>query len=85
LYIKLILKECRLRVLENRILGRIFEFKWDEKRKWRVLHNEELHSFYHSSNIVNVIKPRRLRWAGLVARMEEYLNAFNILTGKKRP
>ena len=52
------------------------------------LHNEELHGLYRSSNIVNVIKSRRLRWAGRVARMEEGRSAFKILIGKpteKRP
>ena len=45
-------------------------------------HNEEPHSLYRSSNIVWVIKSRRLSWAGHVARMEEGSNAFKILTGK---
>ena len=48
----------------------------------------ELHSLYHSPNIVRVIKCRRLRWAGHVARMEEGRSTFKILTGKptgKRP
>ena len=52
------------------------------------LHNEELHSLYPSPNIIRVIKPRRLRWAGHIARMEEGKSAFKILTGKptgKRP
>ena len=52
------------------------------------LFNEELHSLYRSPNIVRVIKSRRLRWAGHVARMEEGRSAFKILTGKptgKRP
>ena len=51
-------------------------------------YNEELHSLYRSSNIVRVIKSRKLRWAGHVARMEEGRSAFKILTGKptgKRP
>ena len=48
----------------------------------RRFHNEELHSFYRSPNIVRVIKSRRLRWAGLVARMEEGRSAFKMLTGK---
>ena len=52
----------------------------------RRLHNDELHSLYGSPNIVRVIKSRRLRWAGHVARMEEG-SAFKILTatpaGKK--
>jgi hypothetical protein len=52
------------------------------------LHNEELHSLYRSPNIVRVIKSRRLRWAGHVARMEESRSAFKMLTGtpaRKRP
>ena len=46
-----------------------------------MLHNEELHSLYRSPNIVLVIKSRRLRWAGHVARIEEGRSAFKILTG----
>ena len=45
------------------------------------LYNEELHSLYRSTNIVRVIKSRRLRWAGHVARMEEGRSAFKLLTG----
>ena len=55
---------------------------------WRRLHNEELHSLYRSPNIVRMIKSRRLRWAGHVARMKEPRSAFKILTGTstgKRP
>ena len=70
-----------LRVLENRILRRIFGHKRDEKGEWRGLHNDELHSLYRSSNIAKVIKSRRLRWVGHVARMEEGRSAFKILTG----
>jgi hypothetical protein len=75
-------EECRLRVFKNRILRRIFGLKRDESGEWRRLHNEELHSLYRSPNIVRVIKYRRLRWAGLVARMEEGRSAFKILTDK---
>ena len=75
-------EECRLRVFENRIPRRIFGPKRDENGEWRRLHNEELHSFYRSPNIVRVIKSRRLRWTGPVARMEEGRSAFKILTGK---
>ena len=45
------------------------------------LHNEELHSLYPSPNTVRMIKSMRLRWAALVARIEEGRNAFKILTG----
>ena len=71
-----------------RILRRIFGPKRDENGEWRRLHNEELHSLYRSPNIVRVVKSRRLRWAGHVARMEEVRRALKILTGKptgKRP
>ena len=81
-------EESRLRVFENRVLRRIFGPKRDENGEWRRLHNEELRSLYRSPNIVTVIKSRRLRWAGHVARMEEGKSAFKILTGKptgKRP
>ena len=47
--------------------------------EWRRLHNGEVHSLYRSSNIVRVIKSRRLRWAGHVARREEGRSAFKIL------
>ena len=81
-------EESRLRVFENRILRRIFGPKRDENVEWRRLHNEELHSLYRSPNIVRVIKSRRLRWTGHVARIEERRSAFKMLTGKstgKRP
>ena len=81
-------EECRLKVFENRILRRIFWPKRNENGEWRRLHNEELHSLYRSPNIVRVIKSRRLRWAGHVARMEEGRSSFKILTGEptgKRP
>ena len=60
----------------------------DANGEWRGLHNAELHSFYCSPNIVRVIKSRRLRWAGHVARMEEGRTGFRILKGTptgKRP
>ena len=71
-------EECRLRVFENRILRRIFGPERDENREWRGLHNEKLHSLYRSPNIVRLIKSRRLRWAGHIARMEEGRSAFLI-------
>ena len=66
----------------------IFGPKRDENGEWRGLHNEELHSLYSSRNIIRVIKSRRFRWAGYVARMEQGRSGFKILTGKptgKRP
>ena len=75
-------EECRLRVFENRIMRLISRAKRDENEEWRRLHNEELHSLYRSPDIVTVIKTRRLRWAGHVARMEEGRSSFTILTGK---
>jgi hypothetical protein len=50
---------------------RIFGPKREEDGSWRKLHNDELHSLYSSPHIVRVIKSRRMRWAGHVARMGE--------------
>jgi hypothetical protein len=55
----------------SRVLGRIYAPKRDKVMgDWRKLHNEELHNFYSSPNIIRRIKSRRMRWAGHVARME---------------
>jgi hypothetical protein len=55
-------------VLENRVLRRIFGPKRDDVAgDWRKLHNDELHNFYSSPNIIRMIKSRRMRWAGHVA------------------
>ena len=64
------LEERKLRVFENMVLRRIFGLRRDEVTgDWRRLHNEELNDLYSSPNIVQVIKPRRMRWAGHVACM----------------
>ena len=53
-------EKCRLKVFENRVLRRIFEFKRDKVTgEWRRLHNEELNVMYSSPNIIRVIKSRR--------------------------
>jgi hypothetical protein len=63
-------EERRLRVLENRVLRRIFGRKKDEVTgEWRKLQNEELNDLYFSPNIVRVIKSGRIGWAGHVACM----------------
>jgi hypothetical protein len=49
---------------------------------WRKLHNEELHGLYSSPSIVRVIRARRMRWAGHVARIGEVRGAYNILVGR---
>jgi hypothetical protein len=50
--------------------------------KWRRLHNEELNDLYSSPNIIQVIKSRRMRWAGHVARIGEKRGAYRILVGR---
>jgi hypothetical protein len=76
-------EEHRLRVFENRVLRKIFGPKRDEVTgDWRKLHNERLHSLYSSPSIIRVIKARRMRWAGHVARMVEVRGAYNILVAR---
>ena len=59
-----------MRVFENKVLSRIYGPRRDEvTAEWRRLHNEEINVLYCSPNIVRVIKWRRMRWAGYVARM----------------
>jgi hypothetical protein len=73
----------------NSMLRRIFGPKRDEVMGgWRKLHNEELHNLYSLPKIIRMIKSRRMRWAGNVARMGAKRNAYRILVGKlegKRP
>ena len=72
-----------MRVFENMVLRRIFGPMRDEVTgKWRRLHNEELNDLCCSLNIVRVIKWRRMRWAGHVARMVEERGVYRILVGK---
>jgi len=74
---------------ENMVLRRIFGSRRDEVTgEWRRMHNEELNNLYSSPNIVRVIKSRRMRWAGHVARMGVERGVYRVLMGKqegKRP
>jgi hypothetical protein len=82
-------EEHRLRVFENRVLRRIFGPKRDEVTgEWRKLHNKQLHDLYSSPSIIRIIKSRRMRSTGHVARMGEKRTACRLLVGKsegKRP
>ena len=70
-------------MFEKRVLRRIFGPKRDEVRgEWRKLHNEELNDLYPSPNIFRVIKSRRMRWAGHIARMGERRGVYRVLVGK---
>ena len=84
-----LMEVCRLRVFDNRVLRRVFGPKRDEVTgEWRKLHNEELNDLYSLPNIVRVVKSRRMRWAGHVARMWEDRGVHRLLVGKpegKRP
>ena len=63
-------EERRLRVFENRVLRKIFGPKRDEVAgEWRKLHTEELNDLYCSPYIVRMIRSRRMRWAGRLARV----------------
>jgi len=82
-------EERRLRVFENRVMRRVFgSQRVKVTGEWRKLHNEELNDLYCSPNIVRMIKSRRKRWAGHVARMGERRGVYRVLVGKpegKRP
>jgi hypothetical protein len=82
-------EEHRLRVFENRVLRRIIGPKRNEVTgEWRKLHNEELRDLYSSPSIIRIMKSRRMRWAGHVARMGAKRVAYRLFMGKsegKRP
>jgi len=76
-------EERKLRVFENMVFRRIFGPRTDEVTgEWSRLHNEELNDLYSSPNIVRVIKSKRMKWAGHVARMEEESGVYRVLVGK---
>ena len=78
-------EERRLRVFENRVLRRVFGPKRDELTgEWRKLRNGELNDLYSLPNIVRVVKSRRMRWAGHVARMGEDRGVHRVLVGKPK-
>ena len=67
---------------ENRVLRRIFGPKRDEVTgEWRKLRNEELNDPCSSPNTARVIKSRKIRWAGHVARMGERKGVYRVLVG----
>jgi hypothetical protein len=69
-------------VFENRVL-RIFGPKRDEATGgWRRMHKKELHNLYSSPSTIRIIKSRRMRWAGHVARIGAKRNAYRLLLGK---
>ena len=81
--------ERRLREFDNRMLRRVFGPKRDEVTgQWRKLRNEESNDLYLSPSTVRVIKSRRMRWTGHVARVRKRRGIYRVLVGKpkgKRP
>jgi len=76
-------EERRLRVSENMVLRRVFGPKRDRvKGEWRKLHNGERRDLYSLPNIVQVVKSRRMKWAGHVARKGEGRGVHRVLVGK---
>jgi hypothetical protein len=75
--------EQRLRVFENRVLRGMFGTKRSEVTGgWRKLYKEELRDLYSSPSVIRIIKSRRLRWAGHVARLGKKMNVYRLLVGK---
>jgi len=77
-------EERKLRMFENMVLRRIYGPRKDEVTGEWSLHNEELNNLYSSPNILRVIKSRRMRWAGRVARMGEERGVYRVLVGNRR-
>jgi hypothetical protein len=75
-------REHKLRVFENRVLEQDI-WVWEGRGEWRKLRNEELNDLYSSSNIIRVIKLRRMKWAGHVARVVERRGLYNGVVGKR--
>jgi hypothetical protein len=78
-------EEHRLAVFENRVLNWIFGPRRDEVAgDWRKLHNEELHDLYSLPSIIRIMKSRRMRWEGYVARTWEKRKACRFLWESQR-
>ena len=81
--------DCRQCNTSNKVLRRVFGPQRDEVTgEWKKLYNEELSDLYSLPNIVRVVKPTRMRWAGHVARMGKGRGVHGVLVGKpegKRP
>jgi hypothetical protein len=76
-------EEHGLRVFENRVLRRIFGLKRDVMTgEWIKLHKKELCNLYSAPSIIRIIKSRRIRWVGHVARMGEKRNT-QVICGKE--
>jgi hypothetical protein len=71
-----------LNVFENRVLRKVFGPEKEEDGSWRILRNDELHNLYSSPNIVRIIKSKRMRWAGHVARPGEGRNMYRAVVGR---
>jgi hypothetical protein len=81
-------EEHRLRVFENSVLRNVFGHRREGDGSWSKLNNDELYSLNSSPNIVRVIKSRRMRWAGYVARMGKGKGVYRVPVGRlegKRP
>jgi hypothetical protein len=73
----------KLKVTENRVLGKIFGPKRNEVAgEWRRVYNEELYDLCCTTNIFRAIKSRKVRWTGHVARMGKRRGVYRVLVGK---
>jgi len=71
-------EEGRLRVFENRVLKTIFGTRKSEVTgEWRRMYDNELCDLYSSPNIFQLIKTRRIRWAGMYGRHERRIQGFD--------
>jgi hypothetical protein len=76
-------EEHGLRVFDNRVLRRVFGPKREEDGSRRKLHNDEFHSLYASPNVVRVIKSRRMRGVGQMARMGKGRSVYRVLVARR--